>query len=182
MPLASSAHHSPVRDASLVNTTAIKRSELHSISKSELMHWLNTALRVDYTSVTELGDGCAYAQIIDAVFPDVVPLHKVKFNASFPQDKERNLIVVRDALKKIGCEGPNVDVKNLLAGKYAANNDFTRWLFAVVNRNCPGVCSTRTTRGLDGTRRRRRSARWRSAPSAAALARRRRCPTCCCGR
>jgi|MDSW01.1.fsa_nt_gb RP/EB family microtubule-associated protein len=139
MPLASSAHHSPVRDASLVNTTAIKRSELHSISKSELMHWLNTALRVDYTSVTELGDGCAYAQIIDAVFPDVVPLHKVKFNASFPQDKERNLIVVRDALKKIGCEGPNVDVKNLLAGKYAANNDFTRWLFAVVNRNCPGV-------------------------------------------
>ena len=41
-----------------------------------------------------LSDGIAYAQVMDALHPNLVNLNKLNFNARYPEDFGRNLKVL----------------------------------------------------------------------------------------
>jgi hypothetical protein len=57
--------------------------EVASIGRLELVSWLNHVLQSDYTGVTDCADGVAFCQLLDAVYPGQVKLHKLNFNAQF---------------------------------------------------------------------------------------------------
>ena len=117
-----------------------KRGEV-AIGRLELVSWLNHVVQADYTSVTDCADGVAFCQLLDAVYPGRVPLHRLNFDARFVEDRERNLRVVRDTLTRLEME-VDVDVEGIAKGKFQACNEFLRWTFALVNRNCPAVANT----------------------------------------
>ncbi|KAF4735769.1 Microtubule-associated protein RP/EB member 1 [Perkinsus olseni] len=49
----------------------------YSLSKSQLLDWLNTLLQTSLTKVEQCASGAVYCQIIDSAFPGRVPLKKV---------------------------------------------------------------------------------------------------------
>ena len=59
------------------------------LGRYELMSWMNSFLRIDYTKVEEFSDGIAYCQVVDALLPGSVPLHKLAFHPRNREDKIR---------------------------------------------------------------------------------------------
>ena len=55
----------------------LKKHELASVGRLELVSWLNNT-QCDYASVTDCSDGVAFCQLLDAVYPGArVHLHKL---------------------------------------------------------------------------------------------------------
>ena len=92
-----------------------------SMGRLELVAWLNRALRSDYASVQECGDGVAYAQLLDAMHPGKVPLHRFDFNARFVGDNERNVRVLAQTMRALGTR-VDVDFDALAAGKFTVRD------------------------------------------------------------
>ena len=149
--------------------TSISRHELTAVAQRDLLHWLNRILQTDYGQVTEVNDGVAHLQILDAVWPrSKVPLHRLNFHPRTKDDRERNLRVVRQTLQRLRVvEDAPLDVEPIARGgpqSFTACNDILRWLHAVVQRNCPAV-----TRRYDahGRRRQAQTRQSRSSPMGA---------------
>jgi hypothetical protein len=51
------------------------------VSRKDCLDWLNGLLGLNYTKVEQVCNGAAFCQIMDAIFPGKVPLHKVNFGA-----------------------------------------------------------------------------------------------------
>ena len=49
--------------------TSISRHELTAVAQRDLLHWLNQTLQTDYGQITDVNDGIAYLQILDAIWP-----------------------------------------------------------------------------------------------------------------
>lgn len=47
------------------------------MGRLELLGWVNELLETDYPRIEALSDGIAYAQILDLLYPKVVPLTKL---------------------------------------------------------------------------------------------------------
>jgi hypothetical protein len=48
-----------------------------TLTKGELLRWLNAELGADYHRIELLADGVAYLQLLDALNPGSAPLHKL---------------------------------------------------------------------------------------------------------
>ena len=149
--------------------TSISRHELTAVAQRDLLHWLNQTLQTDYGQITDVNDGIAHLQILDAIWPgSSVPLHRLNFHPRTRDDRERNLRVVRQTLQRLRVvEDAPLDVEAIAKGgasSFSACNDFLRWCHAVVQRNCPAV-----SRKYDGHGRRReaQTRQSRSSPSSA---------------
>lgn len=84
----------------------------------ELVSWLNRALRADYAAVSECADGVAYCQLLDALHPGSVPLHRLDFNARSGADNERNVRVLERAMRGVGL-AVDVDFEALASGTFS---------------------------------------------------------------
>lgn len=87
------------------------------LGRLELISWLNRALNADYASVQECADGVAYCQLLDALHPGKVALHRLDFNARFLGDCERNVKTLRDAMRALDLQ-VDVDFDALASGKF----------------------------------------------------------------
>jgi microtubule-associated protein, RP/EB family len=74
----------------------------YSISRHDLLEWINILLSTDLTKIEQLGSGSIYCQILDAAYPDKVPLSKVKWNAYLEVDFLHNFKVLQTAFQKLG--------------------------------------------------------------------------------
>jgi len=50
-------------------------------SRNEIIDWINDLLITHLTKIEQLGSGNIYCQLLDAAFPEKVPLNKVKWQA-----------------------------------------------------------------------------------------------------
>lgn len=50
-------------------------------SRNEIIEWINDLLITHLTKIEQLGSGNIYCQLLDAAFPEKVPLSKVKWQA-----------------------------------------------------------------------------------------------------
>ena len=83
------------------------------IGRFELLNWLNDLLQLDYSKVEECGSGAAYCQIVDAIKPGIVPLHKVNFDAKSEYDYNKNYKVLQTVFDRQGID-KNIDVQRLM--------------------------------------------------------------------
>ena len=111
--------------ATTPTATTTTASTSRSMGRLELVAWLNRALRSDYASVQECGDGVAYAQLLDAMHPGKVPLHRFDFNARFVGDNERNVRVLAQTMRALGTR-VDVDFDALAKGKFTVRETTTR--------------------------------------------------------
>ena len=92
------------------------------LGRYELMSWMNSFLRIDYTKVEEFSDGIAYCQVVDALLPGSVPLHKLAFHPRNRQDKIWNLKILDRVLAKEKLS-KQLDVHALSSGNFQENNE-----------------------------------------------------------
>ena len=99
--------------------TSISRHELTAVAQRDLLHWLNQTLQTDYGQITDVNDGIAYLQILDAIWPGAsVPLHRLNFHPRTRDDRERNLRVVRQTLQRLRVvEDAPLDVEAIAKGR-----------------------------------------------------------------
>ena len=65
--------------------TSISRHELMAVAQRDLLHWLNQTVQTDYGQITDVNDGIAHLQILDAIWPGAsVPLHLSLIHISEP--------------------------------------------------------------------------------------------------
>ena len=85
-------------------------------------------------SPKHLGDGVAYCQIIDAIFPGKMPLHKLTFNSAGDRESRvRNLRLLQKVLDAQGVS-KEVPVERLANCKFQDNVEFLQWCYSFLHR------------------------------------------------
>jgi RP/EB family microtubule-associated protein len=105
----------------------------------ELLAWLNGIVEADYPRVEQLSDGIGYAQLLDSLYPGIVPLIKMNCNlqsvyTKSEEDCVRNLRIVEAALQRLKAQR-KIDSVKLARGKFADNMDFLQWLYGFYEEN-----------------------------------------------
>eukprot|EP00026_Physarum_polycephalum_P013045 Phypoly_transcript_13407.p1 GENE.Phypoly_transcript_13407~~Phypoly_transcript_13407.p1 ORF type:complete len:282 (+),score=59.07 Phypoly_transcript_13407:100-945(+) len=107
------------------------------VGRNELLNWLNDLLSLGYTKVEQTASGAAHCQIMDAIYPGKVPLHKVNFNAKFDYEYVKNFKVLQEVFGKLNIE-KYIDVQKLIKGKYQDNLEFLQWIKRYYDLHFPG--------------------------------------------
>jgi len=107
------------------------------VGRNELLNWLNEILSLGYTKVEQTASGAAHCQIMDAIYPGKVPLHKVNFNAKFDYEYVKNFKVLQEIFNKLAIE-KYIDVQKLIKGKYQDNLEFLQWIKRYFDLHYPG--------------------------------------------
>eukprot|EP01095_Lingulamoeba_sp_RSL-Kostka_P004489 TRINITY_DN15735_c0_g1_i1.p1 TRINITY_DN15735_c0_g1~~TRINITY_DN15735_c0_g1_i1.p1 ORF type:complete len:327 (+),score=110.67 TRINITY_DN15735_c0_g1_i1:33-1013(+) len=96
------------------------------VDRNKLLGWLSEFFGLEYKKVEECANGAAYCQIIDAVHPGKLPLHRVNFKARYDYEFIQNYKVLQKAFNKCGLN-KGIDVKKLINAKYQDNLEFLQW-------------------------------------------------------
>jgi len=107
------------------------------VGRNELLNWLNDLLSLGYTKVEQTASGAAHCQIMDAIYPGKVPLHKVNFNAKFDYEFVKNFKVLQEVFSKLSIE-KYIDVQKLIKAKYQDNLEFLQWIKRYYDLHYPG--------------------------------------------
>ena len=98
--------------------------------RSELLGWLNRTLGTDYLRLEECADCVAYAQLLEAVHPGTVPLHRLHFRARRDAERQHNAKILAAALHRASIAWPH-DARTPLAladGRFVDHHEFLQWL------------------------------------------------------
>jgi RP/EB family microtubule-associated protein len=96
-------------------------------SRGELLDWMNTLLGIHYNKVEEASNGAAFCQILDALIPGKVKLHKVNYNASTEPEMVANYKILQEVLNSENVSR-NVPVESLTKGKCMASLEMLQWI------------------------------------------------------
>lgn len=95
-------------------------------SRTELLTWLNSILKLNYRKIEECGTGAAYCQIMDSIYVDV-PMHRVKFNATAEYEFHTNYKILQSCLARHGIE-KTIYVERLVKCRFQDNLEFLQWI------------------------------------------------------
>ena len=113
------------------------------MGRLELLSWLNKLLDADFSKIDHLGDGRAYLQVMDAIFPGKVPLASfaASTTASSARKEDREDRVKRlELLQRVmdACEvRKEVPIQKLANCRFADNCEFLQWIFDFLHRTYP---------------------------------------------
>lgn len=84
-----------------------------------------------------LCSGGAYCQFMDMLFPNSVPLKKVKFGAKLEHEYIHNYKLLQASFKKMGVD-KIIPVDKLVKGKFQDNFEFVQWFKKFFDANYDG--------------------------------------------
>lgn len=64
------------------------------VGRNEILKWINTTLKLNVEKIEQLGNGAAYVQILDIIYPGEVPLQKSNWNAKLEYEYVHNFKIV----------------------------------------------------------------------------------------
>jgi RP/EB family microtubule-associated protein len=96
-------------------------------SRGELLDWMNTLLGIQYSKVEEASNGAAFCQIMDALIPGKVKLHRVNYNARTEPEMVANYKILQEVLNSQNVSR-NVPVESLTKGKCMASLEMLQWI------------------------------------------------------
>lgn len=161
-----------------INVTSTSNN-MDTLSRNELIHFINEILQLNFTKVEQMCSGDAYCQMLHKLWPKAVALKKVKFGAKQEHIYIGNWKVLQDAFKKLHID-KEVPIQRLVKGRFQDNFEFLQWFYkfytindsgendaydAVAARSGAGVTTTPAARVPARTK----PAANRKAPSAAAV-------------
>ena len=65
-------------------------NDAYHMGRKELLQWLNESLGFTYERIEQTCTGACACQIIDSLYPGVVPMSKVNFEAKFDYEYIKN--------------------------------------------------------------------------------------------
>ncbi|XP_049825657.1 microtubule-associated protein RP/EB family member 1 [Aethina tumida] len=113
------------------------------LSRHKLIAWVNKYLETDYKKVEELCSGSAYCRLMDILFPDSVPMNKVKLYTDDKKDYMQNFKILQSCFLKLSVN-KTVPIERLISGGFRENHTFLQWfkLFFDLNYNAINQVST----------------------------------------
>jgi hypothetical protein len=108
-----------------------------ALGRWELLSWLNDFLCLDQSKVEECADGVAFCQLLDAVFPGKIPLHKLVWDARGTDDRMKNLRILEKVMRECSMSKP-IQAEKIASGSFPENLALLQFLHTFIQRNCPG--------------------------------------------
>ncbi len=97
------------------------------VPRSEILSWINSLLKLELTKIEQTCSGAIACQIMDAISPGTVPMHKVNWAAKHEYEYVANYKVLQQVFLKLGLK-KEIEVEKLIKGKYQDNLEFMQWM------------------------------------------------------
>ncbi|XP_043922552.1 microtubule-associated protein RP/EB family member 2 isoform X2 [Protopterus annectens] len=108
-----------------------------TMSRHDIIAWVNDILCMNYTKVEQLCSGAAYCQFMDMLFPGCISLKKVKFQAKLEHEYIHNFKLLQASFKRMGVD-KLIPVEKLVKGRFQDNLDFIQWFKKFFDANYDG--------------------------------------------
>jgi len=112
-------------------------NQAYSIGRTEILDWVNSLLGLNYTKIEQCANGAAICQIFDAIYPGIIKLCKVKFEAISEPDMVGNYKVLQELFNKKNIQR-QVPVDILIKGKPMASLEMMQWVYSYFKQNYSG--------------------------------------------
>lgn len=96
------------------------------VGRKELVDWVNTTLQLNIGKIEDTAQGAIACQMLDIMYPNTVPMHKVNWSANKDFEYVANYKVLQTCFTKLKID-KFVDVDRLIKGKYQDNLEFMQW-------------------------------------------------------
>ncbi|KAJ1639107.1 calponin homology domain-containing protein [Pavlovales sp. CCMP2436] len=107
--------------------TAGMMNEAYFTGRKEIVAWIQGKFSPSLQRVEDLCTGTVYCQIIDSIYPNTVPLNKVKFQAKTETEFIHNFKVLQAAFAKNKLDR-HIDVEKLCKRNFQMNLEFIQWM------------------------------------------------------
>jgi len=113
-------------------------NQAYHVSRTELILWINTILKLKLHCIEQMGTGAAHCQLLDYYFPGSLSIGKVNWKAKTSWEFVANFKVLQQGFDNLGLK-KKIDVEKLTAAKYQDNLEFAQWIkrFCDVNGSVP---------------------------------------------
>ncbi len=97
------------------------------VSRSDLLDWINEVLKLNLVKIEQTASGAVACQIIDAIYPGTVNMHRVNWKATQEYEFINNYKVLQQAFSKHKISKV-IEVEKLSKGRCQDNLEFMQWL------------------------------------------------------
>eukprot|EP00047_Mylnosiga_fluctuans_P002522 m.224850 g.224850 ORF g.224850 m.224850 type:complete len:251 (+) comp11161_c0_seq1:13-765(+) len=120
-----------------VNVFATGNQLSDNVSRQELVEWVTNTLHLPFSKVENFCSGSAYCQFFDMLWPGVVPLKKVKFDAKLEWEFLENFKILQGLFQKKSVE-KDIPIERLVKGRFQDNFEFAQWFKKFFDANFDG--------------------------------------------
>ena len=107
-------------------------------SKSVILEWLNSTLKLNVTKIEQAGTGAIYCQLLDILHPGKVKLSKVNWRATSELEFLSNFKVLQQAMYDLKI-GKKIDIARLSKAKYQDNFELLQWFKGYFDNKNPDL-------------------------------------------
>ncbi|ALC48212.1 Eb1 [Drosophila busckii] len=97
-----------------------------NMSRQDMLAWVNQSLQSKYTKIEELCTGAAYCQFMAMLFPNSVPIKRVKFQSNQEHEYIQNFKILQAGFKKMSVD-KIIPIDRLVKGRFQDNFEFLQW-------------------------------------------------------
>ncbi|XP_034119874.1 microtubule-associated protein RP/EB family member 1 isoform X2 [Drosophila guanche] len=108
-----------------------------NLSRHDMLSWVNDCLQSQFSKIEELCTGAAYCQFMDMLFPNSVPVKRVKFRTNLEHEYIQNFKILQAAFKKMSVD-KIIPVDKLVKGRFQDNFEFLQWFKKFFDANYDG--------------------------------------------
>ena len=131
-----------------------------NLSRHDMLAWVNQSLDANFSKIEEMCTGAAYCQFMDMLFPNSIPLKKVKLKTNLEHEYIHNFKILQGGFKKMNVDkvskadepfifqlsvsqyrGENlqiIPVDRLIKGRFQDNFEFIQWFKKFFDANWDG--------------------------------------------